>query len=83
MKYKIEYQSAWNRPEYFETNSEVECNEIVLDGHRQQLIVYVNNERVRPTVYKVGVGNQFWDTEKDFNKTLNSFAKNYAKQYGH
>ena len=29
MKYKIEYRSAFQRPEYFETDSQIECNEII------------------------------------------------------
>ena len=57
MKYNIEYHSIWNTPEYFETNSKRECNELITDGHRQQLIVYVNNEKVNPIVYKIRVKN--------------------------
>ena len=40
MKYKIEYRSAFQRPEYFETDCIIECNEIVLNGHQQQYLVY-------------------------------------------
>ena len=53
MKYKIEFKSVWQSPECFETNSEIDCNEIVLEGHRQQYLVYVNGEKQSPTVYKI------------------------------
>ena len=53
MKYKIEYRSAWQKPEYFETDCCIECNDIVFNGHNQQYLVYLNDEKQTPTVYKI------------------------------
>lgn len=64
MKYKIEYRSAWQHPEYFETDCCVECNDIILNGHNQQYLVYLNDEKQAPTVYKIN-GKQ-WDQERGF-----------------
>ena len=34
MKYKIKFLSAWEQPQYFETNSKKEAEEIINEGHR-------------------------------------------------
>ena len=64
MKYKIEYRSAFQRPEYFETDCEIECNEIVLNGHQQQYLVYLNNEEQSPTVYRIN--NKQWTKQQGY-----------------
>ena len=53
MKYKIEYRSAWQQPEYFETDCSIECNDIIFNGHAQQYLVYLNGNKQTPTVYKI------------------------------
>ena len=64
MKYKIEYRSAWQQPEYFETDCCIECNNIILNGHNQQYLVYLNDEKQTPTVYKIN-GSK-WTSEKGY-----------------
>jgi|5_EtaG_2_1085323.scaffolds.fasta_scaffold400963_1 hypothetical protein len=64
MKYKIEFKSAWQSPEYFETNSEIDCNDIVLEGHRQQYLVYVNGEKQASTVYRIN--DKLWNKEQGY-----------------
>ena len=53
MKYKIEYQSAWELPQHFETNSKKELNEIVFNGHQQQYLVFVNGEKKSALIYSI------------------------------
>ena len=64
MKYKIEYRSAFQRPEYFETDCQIECNEIILNGHQQQYLVYLNNEKQSPTVYKIN--DKQWTNQEGY-----------------
>tara|TARA_R100001594_G_C3849887_1_gene218178 strand:+ start:330 stop:506 length:177 start_codon:yes stop_codon:yes gene_type:complete len=53
MKYKIEYQSIWETPQIFETNSKKECDQIVFDGHQQQYLVLVNGQKKSALNYKI------------------------------
>ena len=64
MKYKIEYRSSFQRPEYFETDCIIECNEIILNGHQQQYLVYLNNEKQSPTIYKIN--NKQWTNQEGY-----------------
>jgi|TARA_E500000178_G_C16881009_1_gene688999 hypothetical protein len=53
MKYKIKFLSAWESPQYFETNSKEEAEEIIFEGHRSQYLVYLNEEKQTAIKYKV------------------------------
>ena len=66
MKYKIKFLSAWQRPQYFETNNEIELNNICLEGHNQQYLVYVNGVKKAPTIYRIN--NKKWNKETGFNE---------------
>lgn len=46
-KIKIEYQSAWQKPEIFETDDVSVAMEIAENGIQQQYIVLVNGNRFR------------------------------------
>ena len=53
MKYKIEYQSIWETPQIFETNSKKECDQIIFDGHQQQYLVFVNGKKISALNIKI------------------------------
>lgn len=53
MKYNIKWLSAWISPQYFETNSKEEAEEIIFEGHRSQYLVYLNEEKQTAIKYKV------------------------------
>jgi hypothetical protein len=56
MRYKIEYQSIWQLPQIFKTNSKKELNEIVLNGHQNQYIVLVNGKKKSSITYSIKQG---------------------------
>lgn len=47
-KITIEYQSAWHKPEVFETSSIKDAVQICEHGINQQYIVLVNGKKYRP-----------------------------------
>tara|TARA_R110002073_G_scaffold331001_1_gene515350 strand:- start:540 stop:773 length:234 start_codon:yes stop_codon:yes gene_type:complete len=48
--YKIEYHSAFHAPEVFETDSNLEANQIALAGVDQQYLVYINGVKITQVI---------------------------------
>ena len=62
-KITIEYQSAWHKPEVFETSSIKDAVQICEHGINQQYIVLVNGKKYRP-LNSFGKKVELWDSIK-------------------